>query len=438
MAYRESLVIVARSVVGGRVPPAAIGGSQKSMAKKRQKSQDYRVIRVLISSPDDVSDERAIAAKLIDQLNQVLAHFLGLHLEFVGWETSTHPGFSSEPQAVIDEQIGDDYEIFIGILSTRFGTPTKTAGSGTEQEFLHAYQRYQDNPDEVRIMFYFSEVPIVWANFDLDQLGRVRKFRDELPAKGGLYWTYDSPEEFEEQLRIHLAQLVQEYGKVWGAGKKNFALIDRAAVEREPRSAQAGAPDGGSDDEGFLDLVESGTRHMEIVSDVTHRMTAALDALSQSMRERTAVANRLGTAKTRDDIAKWKLLLDATAKDMMGFVGTMEMEIPIFARSYSAGVTAYGKAAVLLRDFSPEDEQMIGDARSTLSNLKLAVSGSREQMAGFRATVAKLPRASTSFNQARNRLLGVLDHLDREYSRAVDLAAEVELVLANIASVSDA
>ena len=41
----------------------------------------------------------------------------------------------SDPQQIINSQVSDEYDIFIGILWTRFGTPTERAGSGTEEEF---------------------------------------------------------------------------------------------------------------------------------------------------------------------------------------------------------------------------------------------------------------------------------------------------------------
>ncbi|MYD31374.1 MAG: DUF4062 domain-containing protein, partial [Nitrospira sp. SB0661_bin_20] len=64
-------------------------------------------------------------------------------MDVVRWETRTTPGFGKDPQDVINKQISDAYDIFIGIMWTRFGTPTPRAGSGTEEEFLRAYDRYK-------------------------------------------------------------------------------------------------------------------------------------------------------------------------------------------------------------------------------------------------------------------------------------------------------
>ncbi|WP_462074860.1 hypothetical protein [Nitrospira sp. CMX1] len=60
---------------------------------------------------------------------------------------------------MINDQIGE-YDIFIGIMWRRFGTPTGVAGSGTEGEFRIAYKRWQENP-QIALMFYFCQEPFL-------------------------------------------------------------------------------------------------------------------------------------------------------------------------------------------------------------------------------------------------------------------------------------
>lgn len=59
------------------------------------------------------------------------------------WEHNTRPSFSGEySQATISDQLGNDYDLFVGIMNNKFGTKTNVAGSGTEEEFNNAYQRF--------------------------------------------------------------------------------------------------------------------------------------------------------------------------------------------------------------------------------------------------------------------------------------------------------
>jgi hypothetical protein len=87
------------------------------------------VLRVFVAFPDDLGDEVATVAASIEELNATLSRDLGKRLEMVTWRNAAIPGVSTDPQAVINEQIGDSYDIFVGMLWTRFGTPTPRGGS---------------------------------------------------------------------------------------------------------------------------------------------------------------------------------------------------------------------------------------------------------------------------------------------------------------------
>ena len=134
-----------------------------------------------------------------------LAPYWGISIELVRWETHTRPALG-RPQGVINEQIGE-YDIFIGIMWKRFGSPTGVAESGTEEEFRLAYGRWAEsgNPN---IMFYFSRQPLVATSAaDAQQKGKVETFRSAL-KNVVLCWDYDSPEKFADIVRPHLTQTI--------------------------------------------------------------------------------------------------------------------------------------------------------------------------------------------------------------------------------------
>ena len=81
------------------------------------------LITVFIASPSDVADERSFAQSAIDTLNQTLGKERGLRIESKMWEKDTYPAIGTYPQEVINNQIGN-YDIFVGIMSTKFGSPT--------------------------------------------------------------------------------------------------------------------------------------------------------------------------------------------------------------------------------------------------------------------------------------------------------------------------
>lgn len=102
-----------------------------------------------------MAPERSVLESVIDELNQKLRDSHSVEFRTMGWG-SLVPGVGPDAQAVINNQVGEDYDIYIGILGHRLGTQTPRAGSGTEEEFERAYQRWRNVPDTVRILFYFK------------------------------------------------------------------------------------------------------------------------------------------------------------------------------------------------------------------------------------------------------------------------------------------
>jgi len=165
-------------------------------------------IRLFLSSPGDVDKERQKVSAVAAQLNRILGDSLGFHLEVLDWKTHVKPDMG-RPQEVINRQIGD-YDIFLGIMWKRFGTPTGVAESGTEEEFNIAYANWESF-GRPRILFYFSQVPHLPKNSDeVAQLAKVLAFKEKLQKKG-LIWEYQLPEEFADSFLEHLAKVLQEW-----------------------------------------------------------------------------------------------------------------------------------------------------------------------------------------------------------------------------------
>ncbi|MCX7110628.1 MAG: DUF4062 domain-containing protein [Proteobacteria bacterium] len=168
-------------------------------------------IRVFVASPGDVPEERDTLPRVVDELNKTIGPQNDCHLEAIRWETHTAPG-AGRPQAVINDQIGS-YDIFVGIMWRRFGTPSGIAASGTEEEYRRAYKQWESDQNTI-LMFYFRETPFYPKTIDeLEQMKQVLSFRKELDGKA-LVWTYETPNDFEGFIRKHLGlrvpRLVQE------------------------------------------------------------------------------------------------------------------------------------------------------------------------------------------------------------------------------------
>lgn len=145
------------------------------------------LITVFIASPSDVAAERSFAQSAIDTLNQTLGKERGLRIESKMWEKDTYPAIGTYPQEVINNQIGN-YDIFVGIMSTKFGSPTNNAESGTEEEFNRAYDNYRADGQCKNLMFYFCNDPV--PRDHISQIGKVDEFKNKIAQKGIYYKEY--------------------------------------------------------------------------------------------------------------------------------------------------------------------------------------------------------------------------------------------------------
>ena len=170
-----------------------------------------RTLSVFLSSPGDVPEERRLALEVIAHLDSTLAQALGFHLECICWEGMVPD--AGDPQDVIDLQT-PPFDIFLGILWARFGSPTKMGRSGTEHEYLSALERRRRSSVGPRILLFFREqdVPFPKSLEEVEQLSKVVHFRQQIEKnRDCLYARYLDPGQFERMLRDQLIKYLLEH-----------------------------------------------------------------------------------------------------------------------------------------------------------------------------------------------------------------------------------
>jgi hypothetical protein len=170
-----------------------------------------QVLSIFLASPGDVSDERGRVDTFVDEWNNLWSENIGVHLRLVRWETHAYPAVGADGQDVINTQIGEEYDVFLGIMWKRFGTPTGRAASGTVEEFERALGRYRTSGNP-QLMFYFKKADSD-SGEDATQLQAVQQFRSRLAKDGLLYWEFLSPEQFGQLVRVHLTRHIQNWAK---------------------------------------------------------------------------------------------------------------------------------------------------------------------------------------------------------------------------------
>ena len=166
---------------------------------------------LFVASPSDLSEERLAVDEIIQELNLVYGNQNNLIIEVLKWETHSAPGISNvHPQEIINQDIGNEYDLFLGLLWNKFGTKTESADSGTEEEFLLAYKRFKEGEENFQILFYFKTAPpksmndINWKN-----LKKIEEFKNSISEKHVLYWEFDTLENLKSLLRIHIPKRIE-------------------------------------------------------------------------------------------------------------------------------------------------------------------------------------------------------------------------------------
>ena len=193
------------------------------------------LIKCLIASPGDVAKERDICEEVFDELNREIGDILGFHLESVRWEKDARSGFGEYAQETINQQFEGQYNLFLGLMYARFGTPTPNAGSGTEEEFNIACEKKR-NEEIDDVLFYFNNADVPQNYLDLDQYKKVQDFKKHLEELGFFYKTYDGVDNFKSFLKQELSIYVrQKYGKKGKSQKKDIKqkIRERSIIQKE-------------------------------------------------------------------------------------------------------------------------------------------------------------------------------------------------------------
>jgi hypothetical protein len=164
------------------------------------------VVKVMLASPGDVSQERRLARDVIHEWNAVHAEDRHVVLMPIGWESNAFPEMGDRAQAVINKQILKDCDLLVAVFWTRLGTPTGSSPSGTVEEIEEHLAARKP------ALIYFSAAPVRLDSVDGEQYEALTAFKESCRQRG-LVETYDDLAAFKDKFSRHLAQVViQKFG----------------------------------------------------------------------------------------------------------------------------------------------------------------------------------------------------------------------------------
>ncbi len=325
------------------------------------------------------------------------------------------PAMGEDAQAVINSQIPEDYDVFVGIFWNRFGSPTNRAESGTVEEFEIAKERFDNAPRSIRLMLYFKDSPpLTMDGFDADQYKMVQEFRSRV-EKEAIYKKFATTEDFGNFVRLDLTKLVLDGTSVYGGTEDSLPAEQKGGTLDEDFRA---IEDDGAEEEGYLELQESLEDEMDSLSATLNRMSDSIEDIGAKINQRVKEVDVLGIPKEATSLSKnerQKMRADAIrimkrcSKDLNGFVTQMSQHIPLFRRHLDKSIDVFTKVVPIYLELN-EDEDKQG-LKGTINSMLGAMEGMLQSMEGFRDAVARLPRLTTTLVRSRRETEKILQEV---------------------------
>lgn len=407
-------------------------------------------LTVFVSGPSEAEAEKAALRTVLADLGEVLEKTHKVTLRLIGWPGSVRPGVGPDPQSVINRQVSDEYDIYVGVLGSRFGQPTPRAASGTEEEFRRALERFRRDTTSVRLLFYFKRAPQDPFSLDLVQLQNVHTFRDELGTCGVLYQDFTDTAEFTDLVRKHVHHLIVDEWKEgrWGPVDVGATAVAAETVEvsesghdakasgAEPGPEQRTDVDEGDDDElGLLELFEEFERSTQAATAILGRISEHTTTLGQQFEQRTAEVNKLmekqrqveqvGGSRTKQEyFAQAKDIVNHSATDLEQYAADMGTDLQRFKVENRSMFETLRRGIAVQQEFDASAARL-GEDQKGLEGLVHALTSNRDTVTSLQASVARMPALTGRLRKARKRVSSTLGELIAEVQFSIEEANRI-------------
>ena len=375
------------------------------------------LFRVFVASPSDVADERNIVGNVIDELNISYGSYNNVKLELIGWEKNVFPSIGDDAQDVINSQINDEYDIFVGIMWGRFGSPTKRNQSGTKEEFERAFLKYKKNKTAVSIMLYFKTAPISVVDIDPDQIKNINVFKQELKEKGVLYGQFTQIDEFEKIFRLNLTVLLN-------------SLINNSPHENEglitiTNNNEVDSPNIDESEEiGLYENIDIAVQYMQDMLPILIRISKYIADLGTKINRRTSKINNASNKPFNVQQREVGKSMDMAAEDLNEFTLRTKVEIPILNEHFSEAIKYYNNAITIFKSYNTDENEHQAIFQS-LTKLKDSINGSMEGVTSMKSSIAQTPSLTTKYGKAKKSAIKVLTELQEEFATDINLIEEL-------------
>ena len=186
-------------------------------------------LHLFVSSPGDCAAERDLVEAVVADVNRSeAARQAGIEIKVLRWE-NLPPGETEalDYQGRIDDllkRVGlEQFEILVGFMRTRLGTPTPRYPSGTVEEFETALARRRRSGLPAEVAFYFLGPPDAAS-------AEVASFRRNLTSRGFLFSDAADANVFGGRLQEHLTHVINGWWQWKNRVRRSVGMLKIAGV----------------------------------------------------------------------------------------------------------------------------------------------------------------------------------------------------------------
>jgi hypothetical protein len=393
------------------------------------------LITVFLASPGDLGSERDVVGRCIAEWNQLYGSNRLINFDLIRWETSISAGFGHDGQDVINQQVGDEYDVLIALFWNRLGSETPRASSGTAEEYERALARFKLG-ESIEIAFYFKDADVNPREIDLDQLRKVYEFEKSVQQQGALSKRFTDDESLKFEINLLLDRLARNFGNsnAVGFSRKIPVVIssDASHLSTGLDTVSSNQSKGFIEEElGLFDISDNLNTHASEATSALKKMVSNLNWLGSQVDQASGSMNAISATRALESSdAKPMILAISSAMDR--YSDTVEIELPTFSENTSLMASDIRSLIDVSYDFVEHNDQALDQLepfRLVIEQMQIGMESSISGFTGMITVVKGLQRTTSVFNKARRRLVanveGVVSSI--QSSRALIMQAIVEL-----------
>ena len=388
--------------------------------------KEIKQINLFISCPGDIVDEINSIEVIVKEINKTYGKIGNFVIQIVHWNEDTYTDIGEDGQEIINSQI--EYDILIGILWMKLGTPTKRDKSGTVEEINRAIK----NPEKQQLIYFKTATPTNLNSINTSELNDVMLFKKELTNKL-LYKEFESTEKFETLFRLNLSSLIkdkfideqkpiQSSNEIITAEKNDkyqniVSLIDE--IENSTK--------GNFEDLDIFEMNENGYKCFERITSNLKTITGYLNKLTNNLNKGTDEINQANHIKdTRLKLSKAKKVVNRLSKELDQFNDEINSELPDFSENLKEVGKATSDILMTLRSYSQtEDNDVEENTLAYRNSMESAMNSTADML----KEVMKWPPINLKFNTSKRNTELTLKDLMKEIMfglKLIDEALESE------------